>query len=193
MKPRLYLDGCSYVWGAGLDPQYNLQSLLSKEFDVINKSRGGKSNLAMAMDLHQSAKDCDIVVVGWTYATRFYLQYAGVDLDFFPTNTKTLHPIPGNQCDIDLIEDAYYDFHKYFYTLYSEPFIGQLSDMLIDSSWTLCTNRTAKTIFFSWESRNTNIDLYVPFLPPKYLLPCQHMNQQGTEYLYQNLRRMIDE
>ena len=144
-KLKLYLDGCSYVWGAILDPQYNLNTLFGNEFEVTNRSRGGKSNLAIAMDYYKYGKDHDVVVIGWTFATRFYLKYDTVDLDFFPTRAKGLHPIPSMQTDVNLLEDAYFEFHKHFYRLYNEPFISEFSDMLIDQSQLLSQDRQQKT------------------------------------------------
>lgn len=191
-KPRLYLDGCSLVWGANLDPKHNLNTLFGFEFEVTNMSRGGKSNLAIAMDYHKHGKNHDIAVIGWTYATRFYLKYDSVDLDFFPNRARNLHPIPGQQRDIDLLEDAYFEFHKHFYRLYSEPFISDFSDMLVDQTYLLAKDRNQKITFFSWEQRNTQVPLYRPFIPGHMRLPCNHLNIDGTKYLHTVLREKID-
>lgn len=193
MKPRLYLDGCSFVWGANLDPHYNLNKLFSYEFDVVNKSRGGKSNLAMAMDYYKYGQDCDMAVIGWTFATRFYLQYENVDLDFFPSKTKELHPLESTYSDLNLLEDAYFEFHKQFYKLFDDPFIGDFSNMLIDNSYLLSQHRKQNTVFFTWERRDTVVPLYHPFIPNHMRLPCQHLNKKGTEYLHNVLRQKIDE
>lgn len=192
-KLKLYLDGCSFVWGANLDPKYNLNSLFKHEFDVTNYSRGGKSNLAMAMDYYKYGKEYDVAVIGWTMATRFYLRYDTVDLDFFPQNAKGLHSISGKQADINLLEDAYFEFHKHFYKLYSEPFIDDLSNMLVDQTCLLAQDRKQKAVFFTWEHRRTQVPVYRPFIPNDMRLPCDHLNKQGTEYLHTILRQKIDE
>jgi len=192
-KLKLYLDGCSFVWGANLDPQYNLNTLFGYDFEVTNLSRGGKSNLAIAMDYHKHAQDHNVVVIGWTFATRFYLKYDTVNLDFFPTRARDLHPIPGIQTDINLLEDAYFEFHKHFYRLYSEPFISEFSDMLVDQAQLIARDRQQTPVFFTWEHRNTKSPVYNPFIPDHMRLPCNHLNKQGTEYLHTVLRQKIDE
>ena len=52
MSKRLYLDGCSYTYGLGLDSTHTLGYLFQYqgEYVVTNKSRPGKSNLAIAID-----------------------------------------------------------------------------------------------------------------------------------------------
>ena len=192
-KLRMYLDGCSYVWGANLDPKYNLNTLFGYEFDVDNYSRGGKSNLAIAMDYHKHGGDYDVVVIGWTLATRFYLKYDTVNLDFFPQRARELHPMPGQQTDLNLLEDAYFEFHKHFYRLYSEPFISDFSDMLVDQAQLVAQDRKQKAVFFTWEHRNTKTPMYHPFIPNHMRLPCNHLNREGTEYLHTVLRQKIDE
>jgi hypothetical protein len=185
MKPRLYLDGCSFVWGTNLETEYNLNTLFSCEFDVVNKSRGGKSNLAIALDYYNHGQDVDIAVIGWTFATRFYLQYKNIDLDFFPEKTKC-HAL-------DPVKDAYFGFHKQFYKLFDESFTNNFSDMLVDNSYLLSQHRKQKTVFFTWEHRNTVAPLYYPHFWSYQRLPCGHLNQMGTKFLHTGLRQQINE
>jgi len=192
-KLKLYLDGCSFVWGANLDSRYNLNSLFSKEYNVLNQSRGGKSNLAMALDLHKNIGNADIFVVGWTFSTRFYLKVDDVDLDFFPGKSKDLHAMNNVSINLDHLEDAYYKFHKYFYTMYERPFIDEFSDMLIDTAYSNLKQQGKKIIFFSWEKREINCPMYYPYISPEYKLPCQHLNQQGTNYLHKQLIGLLNE
>jgi hypothetical protein len=194
MKPRLYLDGCSFVWGSGLDPQYNLNSLFSREFDVVNYSRGGKSNLAIAMDYYKYGQDFDVAVIGWTFATRFYLRYKDADLDFFPSNTKEHRAMIPTYNPENPGEDSYFEFHEQFYKLFDVSFTNDLSNMLINNSYLLAQRRRQKTAFFSWECRTVrSLPLYRPRIPNSMLLPCGHLDQSGTELLYTELRQKINE
>jgi hypothetical protein len=117
MSKRLYLDGCSYTYGPGLDSKHTLGYLFqhSGEYIVTNKSRPGKSNLAIAIDAYNNFKNYDTVVLGFTYASRFYLKAYNHNIDFLATRQEIEidDSINGHQLEI-----AYKEFHKYFFTLF---------------------------------------------------------------------------
>lgn len=192
MVKKLYLDGCSFTWGLNIEPEHRLEHLFAKRggYDVGNYSRPGKSNLAIAQDIYKHAHEYDTIVVGWTFSTRFYLKYNNYDIDFLPTRLSLDLP---DDTDTGMIEQAYSEFHKYFYTLYKEPFIDDLSDMLVSYAYNYCKNLDKKIMFFSWENRNVEFDLYRPYAHPKEKLPCGHLNDQGTQRLFDTLQGLINE
>jgi hypothetical protein len=184
MVNRLYLDGCSYTYGLNLDKKYNLETLFTNigGWTVTNQSRNGKSNLAIAMDAYQNCQDHDMFILGFTYSGRFHIKYQQHNIDFQPT--KYMLPLIPD-LNVDHLEDAYNDFHKYFYSLYQSPFCDDLSDFLIDSVCGYLIGQGKKVIPFSWEQRKTQIPLLYPYISPKTKLPCGHYNSKGTRHLYE--------
>ena len=192
MVDSIYLDGCSYVYGLNLNTEYNLESLFKNDggYRMQNQSRPGKSNLAIAMDVFKYSESHDIIVVGWTHATRFYLEVQGQDIDFLPNRFNLDLKKLGDE---ELIEHAYHQFHRYFYSMYQTPFIDNFSDMLISTVYEWLRSRGKRVVFFSFEPRKVDFDLYVPYTPPEFRLPCMHLNQKGTRYLFDLLQRKISE
>ena len=192
MVDSLYLDGCSYVYGLNIDSKFNLESKFKSEggYNVANLARPGKSNLAIAMDVYKNAHKFDVVVVGWTHSTRFYLELDNLDIDFLPTRTNLDLP---DTADSAIIDTAYHNFHKYFYSMYQPPFIDKFSDMLVETTYHWLKSLGKRVVFFAFEPRSVNIDLYIPYRSPEFTLPCGHLNVRGTEYLYHNLQRMLGE
>jgi len=192
MSKRLYLDGCSYTYGLGLATNHTLGYLLQHqgEYIVTNKSRPGKSNLAIAIDTYNNFKNHDTIVLGFTYASRFYLKAYDHDIDFSATRQEIeINDLKnGHQLEI-----AYKEFHKYFFTLFESPFDGNLSDMIIDSVISHMRSQGKTVVCFSWERRTTTNELLYPFIPIKMRLPDGHLNEDGTRYLFDVLQREIDE
>ena len=189
---KILLDGCSMTWGLNLDPKDRLEHLLTTEagHTVTNNSRPGKSNLAMSMDIYNSAEDHDLILVGWSYTSRFYLKYKNYDIDFMPTVSVLDLPI---ERDSGLLNDAYNNFHKYFYTMFENKFASNFSDMLVNQTYTWCKYQGKKCVFFSWDHRISDFDIYYPYIPPHHKLPCGHLNQAGTRQLFTNLKELINE
>ena len=192
MVDSLYLDGCSYVYGLNIDKKFNLESKFRDNggYTVTNFSRPGKSNLAIALDVYKNAHQYDVIVVGWTHSTRFYLEVNNNDIDFLPLRFNLDLPEIN---DASLLEDAYRNFHKYFYSMYQTPFIDKFSDMLIATTYQWIKSQGKRVVFFSFEPRLVDFDLYIPYRSPEFLLPCGHLNIEGTEYLYHTLQRMLGE
>lgn len=192
MSKRLYLDGCSYTYGLGLDSKHTLGHLFQYqgEYIVTNKSRPGKSNLAIAIDAYSNFKNCDTIVLGFTYASRFYLKSHNHDIDFLISRKEIdiVDSVNGEQ-----LEMTYKEFHKYFFTLFESPFDNNLSDMIIDSIISHMCAQGKKVVCFSWEQRTTTNKLLYPFISTKMRLPDGHLNEDGTKYLYNMLQREINE
>ena len=192
MSKRLYLDGCSYTFGLGLATKHTLGYLFQHKgkYAVTNKSRPGKSNLAMAIDAYNNFKNHDIIVLGFTYASRFYLKAYNQDIDFLATRQEIEIDDLTNGHQLEI---AYKEFHKYFFTLFESPFDENLSDMIIDGIISHMCNQGKKVVCFSWEQRTTTNKLLYPFISTKMRLPDGHLNEDGTKYLYDILQREINE
>ena len=192
MVKKLYLDGCSFTYGLHLDLADTLGVLFDCNggYTVTNQSRPGKSNLAIAMDAYRHCNNHDTIVLGFTYSTRFYLKYQDIDIDFLPSrfNLNLDNSINGDQ-----LEQAYTQFHRYFYTMYETPFCNNMSDMLVDSVCSHIIAQGKKLVCFSWEKRNTTNTIVYPFIGPEYRLADGHLNVAGTRYLFDLLQREIDE
>jgi len=183
---KLYLDGCSFIYGTGLDNDKKLSTLLEKEagFSVTNKSRAGKSNLAIALDIHKNAIDHDVIVVGWTYSDRYYLESRDLPLDFLPTRYNI--QIDDEKIGEDL-EEAYKIIHKQLYTIHDNHFYDSISDMLIDGVYSDLIRKGKNVIFLSWENRNTNIPIHYPIFNVENRLSDGHLNESGMRKLYEDI------
>ena len=185
---RLYLDGCSFTYGLGLEHQHTLAGLWQDQYEVINKSRPGKSNLAIALDAFENIPSCDVVVIGWTFSSRSYLKYQKYDIDLLPT--RTVVELPFEQ-DTKLMSDIYTDLHRNFYALYDSEFADHNSNFLISSIDNLCKIEQKKSAFFSIEKRKTNVKLYYPTISPAMRLSDGHWNRLGTNHVYTVLQQLI--
>lgn len=190
MTKRLYVDGCSLTYGQGLDRIDSLGSLFHTKgnYDVIDKSRPGKSNIAIVFDTYNNYKNFDSCVLGFTYADRFGIQYQGEDLDFFPG----FHGA-GSNLSIDSLDVAHTEMYKYFYSVYGPPYSDNLSDMLIDTLISFLISKNKKVVGFSWQHRNTDCQLAYPFIAPSQRLSDGHLNKDGTITLFNILQSILNE
>ena len=189
MQKRLLLDGCSYTYGLGLDRHETLEHhFIECGYEVLNLSRPGKSNHAIALDLYQHYTSYDIVVVGWTFSSRWHLRYHKSDIDLISSRQQIELP---HTVDSGQIEQSYTQLHQALYSLFDVQHWNMVSDMLIDSTHNLLHQK--QTLFFSWESRNTQCSLYYPHINPTYRLPCGHLNADGTANLFNNLTALLEQ
>ena len=187
---KLYLDGCSLTFGLGLESHDTLAGRWDSEYEIINKTRSGKSNLAIALDTFENIQNCDLVVIGWTYSSRSYLKYQNYDIDLMPSRTVIELPF---ERDTKTISDIYTDLHRNFYALHDTTFANHYSDFLVGSIKAMCEKYQKKTVFFSWERRKVDADIYYPTILPKMRLSDGHLNADGTAHLYRNLQQLIYE
>lgn len=165
---RIYVDGCSYTAGHGLAKRFSLASLMAQcGHDVIDKSRVGKSNYSMALDLHAEQNDFDFYVIGWTYAQRVEYQFDDVRID---GSVSQLDIGLGNHLMGDFLEKEYKELNARFFRYISR--FDNFSDFAVDSCAALLSRRTIK--FFSWEERRCT----TPLMYPKF---DQSHRQQDTE------------
>jgi hypothetical protein len=190
---KLYLDGCSFTYGLGLPHEDTLEHLFtSSGYDVSNNSRNGKSNLAIAMDAYKNIDNHDVIVLGFTFSGRFYINHSGHKIDFQPI--YYYHQFkPNDDYNSAAIEDEYSTFHKHFYTLYQAPFCDDLSDCLIDTLSEFIKSKGKKLIVFSWEKRNVNTEILYPYIGPRHRLSDGHLNSLGTRYLFDLLQSRLGE
>ena len=141
------------------------------------------------MDIYQHLHDADTFVIGWTFADRFHMRYENANIDILPQANWLPHL---DHEHAGMIEHDYKNFHRYFYALYDTDFMTTLSDMLVISCYHLLKAHGKKIAFFSWEKREIEekILLY-PYISPQHRLPCGHLNQQGTEYLWMLITNIL--
>lgn len=190
MVKKLYLDGCSLTYGQGLPREQSLGLLFKTigEYDVLDNSRPGKSNIAVAIDTYKNFKDYDVFVLGFTFSGRFGLKYKDQNLDFFPgfhNNGLNLEPH-----DLDI---AHTEVYKYFYTVFESPYCDDLSDMIVDTLISFLISQNKKVIGFSWESRQVQAHIEYPYIGPNQRLTDGHLNSAGTIQLFNFLQNKLNE
>jgi hypothetical protein len=190
MVKRLYLDGCSLTYGQGLPREHSLGKLFQTlgGYSVLDKSRPGKSNIAIAFDTYKNFKDYDVFVLGFTYSGRFGIKYKDQNLDFFPGfhgNGLNLEP--------DNLDKAHTEMYKYFYSVFESPYCNDLSDMIIDTLISFLISQNKKVIGFSWEHRQVCTHIEYPYIGPLHRLPDGHLNVDGTMQLFNFLQNILDE
>jgi hypothetical protein len=182
---KLYLDGCSLTYGQGLGRDKSLGYLFEKRglYQVTDNSRPRKSNLLIATDTYENWRDYDVFVLGFTFAERFGIKYHNDNLDFF----AGFH---GHGLDLSTqdLDDTHTELHKYFYTVFEQPFCNNLSDMLIDSLVSFLKSQGKIVIPFSWQTRNTKTELFYPYIMPSNRLNDGHLNEEGVIKLYDLLQ-----
>ena len=191
MQKRILLDGCSFTYGLGLAREQTLEHwFVESGYTVVNLSRPGKSNQAIALDIYSNVDECDIVVAGWSFSSRWHLQYHGHNIDLLAGREKVELP---HTLDSGLIEQSYQELHRSFYSLFDTAHWSKVSDMLIDNTATLVTQRGKLGIFFSWESRTIKSNLYYPHVISSHRLPDGHLNADGTANLFNKLTALIEQ
>ena len=191
MQKRMLLDGCSFTYGLGLNQEQTLEHyFIECGYDVINLSRPGKSNQAIALDIYHNIDDCDIVIAGWTFSSRWYLQYHLMNIDLLSSREHIELPHTLNS---GLIEKSYEDLHHSLYSLFDSSHWDKCSNMLIDTTAAAITQQQKACVFFSWETRNTKCPLYYPHVPKSHRLPDGHLNADGTTQLFNHLTYLIEQ
>jgi hypothetical protein len=190
MVKKLYLDGCSFIYGQGIPRDKSLGKLFSTigEYDVLDQSRCGKSNISIAVDTYKNWKDFDVFVLGFTFSTRFGLEYQNQNIDFY-----TGFHGRGLNLEPEHLDTTTLEIYKYFYSVFGPPYCDNLSNMLIDTLIAFLQAQNKKIIALSWEQRNTENKLFYPYIGPKMRLPDTHLSIEGTRYLFELLQEQLDE
>ena len=185
---NLYLDGCSFTWGTGLDSKDTLYSKFEKAgYNVLNFSRPGKSNSAIAQDTYNNIDSADIFILGFTFSARYHLKFDNIDIDLLPSNYNWQYDFikwQGNS-----MNDVVNNLHKNFYTLFDHTYWNKFSDMLVDNTINSLTLRNKKIFVFSWEKRNTKNKILYPIIPDR--LSDGHLNTIGTKKLFDMIQNQL--
>lgn len=184
---KLYIDGCSLVHGDGLPRDKSIGHLFNTlgGYDVLDLSRSGKSNLAIALDAYQNYKDSDVIVLGFTYSSRFYIKYNNQNLDFYLREKES-----GFGLDDAALDEAQVNVYKHFYTVFGHPYCDDLSDMVIDGLVSFLQSQGKKVIPFSWQPRAVKSMLWYPYISSTKRLADGHLNEQGMIELYHYLQNI---
>ena len=185
---KAYIDGCSLTYGHGLPRNQSLSHLFSSlgGYEVLDKSFPGKSNMALCFDTYQNRHSFDVFILGFTYSNRFGIKYHDQDLKFFAG-----HHGNGFGLDPEDLDQSHSMVQKYFYTVFGHPYCDQLSDMLIDTTVNFL-KKDKIVLAFSWEKRNTEVDLYYPYISIEDRLPDGHLNQNGMIKLFHTLQNILN-
>lgn len=189
MQKRLLLDGCSFTYGLNLAREETLEHhFIECGYQVQNLSRPGKSNHAIALDIYNHYDQFDIAVVGWTFSSRWHLQYHNNNIDLLASRQNIELP---HTLDSDQIEQSYVDLHRSLYSLFDITHWNGISDMLVDSTYALLQQK--QKVFFSWETRNTRCPVYYPHITAANRLSCGHLNADGTTNLFNKLTSILEQ
>jgi len=190
MVKKLYIDGCSMTYGHDLPRDQSLGHLFREDggYEVLDMSRPGKSNMAIAVDTYKNYRDYDVFVIGWTYSSRFGIKYQGQDMVFFAGFQE-------NQRDLEphTLDQAFINVYKFFYTVFESPFCDDLSDMMIDGIVSLLEKENKDVRAFSWEPRKIINKIHYPYIAPDLRFDDGHLNANGTKELYQFLQNLSDD
>jgi len=164
---KIYVDGCSFTYGQGLDRKFSLASLLNADID---KSMPGKSNQLIIHDIYKNLEDYDTFVVGLTYSNRITLWNDDKPFGVFP-NIK--------DCPVLGLEEMFSTFVKVYYMLSNNSYANTLSDFYADSLIDLFKNNNKKFIIFSMEKRRNKHGQLIMYPSIGERLPDGHYNEQG--------------
>ena len=190
MVKRLYLDGCSLTYGYGIPREDSLGNLFRVEgsYDVMDKSRPGKSNISIAVDTYRHYKEFDTIVLGFTYSARFGLEWGEQNIDFYPGFHQK-----GFGIDPERLDHASLQIYKYFYSVFGPPYSNNLSNMLVDTLVAFLESQGKTVLPFAWENHQTQKKLFYPYIEPDLRLPDGHLNIEGTRHLFNLLQDILDE
>lgn len=190
MQKKILLDGCSFTYGVNLKRQETLEHhFVESGYEVTNLSRPGKSNHAIALDVYNNIDSADIIIVGWTFSSRWHTRYYQKNIDLLATRKNIELP---HTLDSDHIEQSYQELHQSFYSLFDTTHWNQVSNMLLDTTNSLALSRNKKNIWFSWEPRAVHSSVYYPHVLNQHRLPCGHLTADGTTHLFNNLTAILE-
>ena len=191
MNKKILLDGCSFTYGLHLPREHTLEHYFAEcGYNVKNLSRPGKSNHAMALDVYHNIDYADILVVGWSFSSRWHLNYHQQNIDFLANREQLELP---HALDSGEIEKSYQDLHKSLYSMFDVDHWNQTSNMLVDNTAAMATQKGKKVVFFSWEPRATNCAVFLPHVPSGHRLKDGHLSQIGTKNLFDKLTAIIEQ
>lgn len=177
---KIYVDGCSYVYGQGLDRSSSLGALLGATTD---NSRPAKSNIAISEDLYHAVKlDYDWYIVGYTFSNRYSFSLDRKPIDIYSSTDE--YVLEFEQDEIQLKQ-----LHRLYYYFSDVSKLDQRSDYLVDSSIALLEQQNKKFVMFSWEPR-TIINSGKIFYP-RQLISNDYCQSQTNRHLTESGMRIL--
>ena len=181
---RLYVDGCSFVYGEGLPREHSLGALLSADIDM---SAPGKSNFNIVYDVYRHIDQADMFVIGFTFSNRITLWHDDLPIGINPNQLELsrLYKHPEGEA----LEREYRSFHKIYYTLFNDTYSQTLSNFLVDSTIELLKANKKKFVIFSAEKRTCLNEVLYFNINDK--LADGHFNEKGMKILSTRIREKL--
>lgn len=190
---KIYIDGCSLTYGQGLSREKSIGALFKDvglhEF-VVDKSRPGKSNNAIAYDAWENRDLFDVYILGFTYANRTYIKFRDQDIDLHLNST---FDFDYQKLNDKILENVCSDLHQAHYSLYDNNFYKKSNDMIVDTTIAKLTLKNKIVVPFSWEYRATDYKIFYPVygLDHRISKTDHHLNEKGTRHLFDNLQLIL--
>jgi hypothetical protein len=187
---KLYVDGCSFTYGQGLDRKFSIGNQIGATLDL---STPGKSNTAMAVDLYKNIHNFDVFVIGLTYPSR-YTFYDGDTPVHLTPGTNNIDLLTGHPMG-EFIETTYPRFYKVLWALTNSDEMRALSDFYINAIIRLLEDNKKQYVIYSWEALAcTNKNYFVPRFHTitQYRLPDGHLNEQGMTELANTIKEKLN-
>ena len=166
----IYVDGCSFTYGLGVDRKYAIGNQLNADLDL---SRAGKSNIAMVTDLYENINRFDTFVIGFTFPNRYTFYNNSDPVDINPSK-KFLDNLVDNPYGAEL-ETNWDIISKFLFSLTNEEKMNSLSDFCLAATLELLKDK--KHVVYSIQRRNVVGDYFViPNLPK---LTDGHFTEDG--------------
>ena len=179
---KIYVDGCSFTYGQGLDRKYSVGNLLNADID---KSRPGKSNTAMVTEIYPDIDLYDIFIIGFTFPSRYTFYNDNMPIEVQP-GKKFLDRLIGHPIG-EFIEKTYPQFFKVLWSLTNEEKLTTLTDFYINSLISLLKEKNKKYVIYSWGNAECS-DQY--FFIPNIPMNLEYRISESDSHL--SIKGMID-
>lgn len=185
---NLYVDGCSYVYGQGLERQYSLSRLLNANAD---RSEPGKSNISILEDLYNNIHCFDFFIVGFTYSNRYSFYWNDKREHIFTGyKQRYLGDYFGAESDAkDLVT-----LQKLFYKFSNLDILDLRSDIYVEAAINKLENNNKKYFVFTWEPRKVTKAHYINVceFSKDLQLADGHLNEKGMIALANRILTQIN-
>jgi len=194
---NIYVDGCSYTYGYGLDRKFSLANLLStnSDYTVTDKSEGSKSNYAMILDLYSTKTEYDLYIINWTFNYRLELKMGNSIVNMTASRTPDIVTFDDTffEKEYDILRDKFFRYASRYH---------KLNDFFVDAAANLLKMNNKKFIFSTWEPKCCKEKLL--YLPNKFSKNFRqndctnweqvgHLNSAGMELFAEIIRDKINE
>lgn len=179
--------------GYGLNVNYSVASLLADIGQVVDKSKPGKSNYAIALDTYKHIEDFDLYIIGWTFSNRFEFNIDGHIVESSASRADiSFGEIPSGE----FLEKEYNTLQKRFFKYSSR--LDSLSDYLVDATGLFLKDKNK--VFLSWEQRRCKTNLIYPRFSKEYRqndtpnwTQFGHLTESGMTLLANIIKEKLNE